>query len=530
MQEDGDLDPIRDLPAFAAIMKGGHPDRRYAAVWTSGASHDVTAIHGLDPAAHLQRCQELGSQGYRIRSVSVTRTIPEGPLVTASVWHRPGVSEEAKDELAKHQARAAIALVRLDKSEEVWPLLRHSSDPRLRSFIVNSMNPLGADPKVIAAGLDRTTLDAKPAPIPSQQKMDAILFHPETSIRRALILALGTYGTERLSPGERGPLIDKLLDLYRNDPDAGIHGAAEWALRRWQQQEKLRATQAKLTKVKEPDGRRWYVNGQGQTFVIVEGPVEFRMGSPANEPDREPDEIPHRRVIPRRFAIDAKEVTVEQYQRFVRENPQYGLDRRDLDKYSPEPDGPMIYVNSFGAAAYCNWLSEQEGLPKDQWCYLRNAAEAYRLGMTIPANVLARTGYRLPTEAEWECACRAGTITSRYHGLSIDLLDVYARYQANSKDHAWPGGSLAPNDLGLFDMLGNVFEWCQDPYVRYQPGKDNPIKDHINISESINENPRLLRGASFFYHPADVRAANRYWDFPSSRIPYDGFRPARTYP
>ena len=70
--------------------------------------------------------------------------------------------------------------------------------------------------------------------------MDAILFHPETSKRRALILALGTYGTEGLSPGEREPLIGKLLDLYRNDPDAGIHGAAEWTLRQWKQQEKLK--------------------------------------------------------------------------------------------------------------------------------------------------------------------------------------------------------------------------------------------------------------------------------------------------
>ncbi|MFI5455728.1 MAG: formylglycine-generating enzyme family protein [Isosphaerales bacterium] len=361
--------------------------------------------------------------------------------------------------------------------------------------------------------------------------MEGILFDPETSIRRALIQALGTFGTDRLSPGERDPLVDKLHDLYRNDPDAGIHGAAEWTLRRWQQQEKLKATQAELTKVKEPDGRRWYVNGQGQTFVIVEGPVEFRMGSPASEPDRDRDEISHRRVIPRRFAIADKEVSVEQYQRFVREDPQFGLDRSYLDNYSPEPDGPMIYVNWFGAAAYCNWLSEQEGLPKDQWCYLRNAAEAYSAGMTIPANVLARTGYRLPTEAEWECACRAGTMTSRYHGLSPDLLDVYARHQANSKDHAWPGGSLLPNDLGLFDTLGNVFEWCQDPYGRYQPGKEGSIIDHINLLESINEkNPRLLRGGTFDSQPAYVRSAYRFRDAPSNRISDDGFRPARTYP
>ena len=101
-------------------------------------------------------------------------------------------------------------------------------------------------------------------------------------------------------------------------------------------------------------------------------------------------------------------------------------------------------------------------MPKDQWCYLPNEAGAYAEGMSIPADVLERTGYRLPTEAEWEYACRAGAVTSRYYGHSIDLLDAYAWYQANSKEHAWTCGSLLPNDLGLFDMLGNMYEWCQD--------------------------------------------------------------------
>ena len=144
--------------------------------------------------------------------------------MTASVWHRPVITEEVKDRLAERQARAAVALVRMGKAEEVWPLLRHSADPRLRSFIVNWLNPLGADPKLIAAELDRIDPNAKPTPAQGQQTMDAILFHPETSQRRALILALGTYGTEGLSPGEREPLIGKLLDLYRNDPDAASTG------------------------------------------------------------------------------------------------------------------------------------------------------------------------------------------------------------------------------------------------------------------------------------------------------------------
>jgi hypothetical protein len=297
--------------------------------------------------------------------------------------------------------------------------------------------------------------------------MDAILFHPETSMRRALILALGTYGTEGLSPGEREPLSAKLLDLYRNDPDSGIHGAAEWTLRKWGQQEKVKEVDAQLIKRKDWGERRWFINGQGQTFGVINGPVEYRMGSPPTEPKRYAAmETPRRLVIPRRFAIAAKEVTVEQWQRFERTHPQHGLPPSFVKQWSPDPDGPMIGFTWYIAAEYCNWLSEQEGLPKDQWCYLPNEAGAYTEGMTIPANVLDRTGYRLPTEAEWENACRSGTVTSYYFGQSIEVLDKYGWSQANSKVHAWSCGSLLPNELGLFDMLGSEFEWVQDSMCR----------------------------------------------------------------
>ena len=247
---------------------------------------EAIPIYGLDPAAYLQKCRELIAQGYRPVSWSLARTTAGGPLVAASVWHRPTVPEEVKDRLAERQARAAVALVRMGKALEIWSLLRHSADPRLRSFILNWLNPLGADPKTLAAEFNRIDSHAKPTPAPGQQKMDAILFHPETSMRRALILALGTYGTEGLSPGEREPLGAQLLDLYRNDPDAGIHGAAEWTLRKWGQQAKVKEVDAQLIKQNDWGERRWFINGQEQTFAIIEGPVEFRMGSPPTEPKR----------------------------------------------------------------------------------------------------------------------------------------------------------------------------------------------------------------------------------------------------
>ena len=529
MQEAADLDPIRDLPVFADILKPGHLDRSYAAVWSGDVRFEASPLLGLDPTTHLQRCRELASQGYRMVALTVAQTSPQGPPITTSVWHRPVITEETRDQLAKRQARAAIALLRMGKAAEVMPLLCHSADPRLRSFIVNWLKPLEADPRTIATELNRLPVTAKPTPAQGQQFMDAVLFHPETSMRRALILALGTYGTEGLSPGEREPLISKLLDLYRNDPDSGIHGAAAWTLRQWGQQEKLKELDAELMKLKDWGERRWYVNGQGQTYAVIEGPVEFRMGSPPTETERSAENEPPRRMaIPRRFAIAAKEVTVEQFQRFVKHRYQFSAS--DLSRFSPDPEGPCIGPNWYMAAHYCNWLSEQEGLTKEQWCYLPNESGAYTEGMSIPADVLQRTGYRLPTEAEWEYACRAGAVTSRYYGHSLDLLDAYARYQANSKEHAWTCGSLFPNDLGLFDMLGNMCEWCQDSWNASKPANKGIYNDSINISASIVEqNPRLLRGGTFSGLPAFVRSAVRSLFAPAGRNLNLGFRPSRTY-
>jgi formylglycine-generating enzyme required for sulfatase activity len=534
MDEDADLDPIRDEPAFAEIMKAGHPERSYAAVWNSDVSLEAISLYGFDPTSHLHKCRNLIAQGYRPVSWTATRTSPEGSPITASVWHRPTVSEETKDQLAERQARAAIAMIRMGKAEGMWSLVQHSPDPRLRSFILNWLNPLAADPKLIAGELDHIDANVKPTPTPGQQKMDDILFHPETSMRRALILAMGTFGTDDLSPGEREQLTGKLLDLYRNDPDAGVHGAAEWTLRQWKQQEKLKELDAQSMKVKDRGDRRWFVNSQGQTFAVIEGPVEFRMGSPPIEPDHQTDETPRRTVIARRFAIAAKEVTVEQFQRFLKLGnitiDRYQLTASDRSRYSPNPEGPWIAPDWYSAAHYCNWLSEQEGLPKDQWCYLPKEAGAYAEGMSIPANVLERTGYRLPTEAEWEYACRAGAVTSRYYGNSIALLDAYARYQANSKEHAWRCGSLFPNDLGLFDMLGNVHEWCQDNERAYKPLRKGIYNNIISISESVvDKDPRILRGGTFSHLPADVRSALRFGFAPAYRIVIYGFRPSRTY-
>ena len=442
----------------------------------------------------------------------IGKKAPDRPPFTASVWHRPVASEEAKDRLAERQARAAVALVRLGRANEVWTLLRHSADPRLRSFIVNWLNPLGADPKLIVDELARIDPNAKPKPARWANKFmdDQCLFHPETSTAAGADPVTGDLRYGGIIPRRAGandrqasrPLSQR--PRRRHPRGGGLDPAAMEATA-----SRSRRLDAQLIKVKDRGDRRWLVNSQGQTFALIDGPVEFLMGSPPTEPDRDAKQLQHRRIIPRRFAIAAKEVTVEEYREFVKENP--GVDHAINDRYSPDPKGPMNAVSWYHAVAYCNWLSRKEGLSE---CYEPNAQGQYAEGMKIRADALRRTGYRLPTEAEWEYACRAGAGTSRYFGVNVDLLGKYAWYLATSQDHAWRGGSLLPNDLGLFDMLGNVHEWCH--------------VDYINSQGYVDESPRVMRGAAFNSRAAALNPAFRGVNAPSSYSTSTGFRLART--
>src|SRR5262249_52040544 len=148
------------------------------------------------------------------------------------------------------------------------------------------------------------------------------------------------------------------------------------------------------------------------------------------------------------FAIATHKVSVEEFLRF---RPGFGYS----PYYAPSRDCPVELVSWFDAAAYCNWLSEQEGIAKEQWCYEPNSKGEYTEGMKVKSEFSRLAGYRLPTEVEWEYACRAESVTSRHFGETDELLGQYSWYTKNSQDRCMlPVGTLKPNDWGLFDVLG----------------------------------------------------------------------------
>jgi formylglycine-generating enzyme required for sulfatase activity len=142
---------------------------------------------------------------------------------------------------------------------------------------------------------------------------------------------------------------------------------------------------------------------------------------------------------------------------------------------------------------------------------------------------LGRTGYRLPTEAEWEYACRAGAVTSRYYGECDELLEHYGWYVRNANGRSWPVASLKPNDLGLFDLHGNLWGWCQDRYKPYETATGGKaIEPNEDRTPLINAESRVLRGGSYS-HPGSVRSAYRNGLTPMYRGYDIGFRPVRTF-
>ena len=444
----------------------------------------------------------------------------------------PPRDEAENDRRAERHAKAAVALFRMGQVKRVWPILVHRNDPRLRSFLIHWLARLGEDPLTIEACLAEVggelprspeTPASKPGQQPSDDPNRTMLFDADASIRRAILLIVGHFDPTHLGTGKAQRAVEMVLNLYRHDPDPGIHAAARWALSHWGQIEQVRQIDSALAQSKAMVSRRWSVNSAGQTMVHIDGPLKFRMGVAGNDPDYQ-NEVEHQRRIPRRFAIAATEVSISEFAEFWKTHSA----SFDTPQFGPGSDGnlPRAGVSWYMAAAYCNWLSEKEG---KQPVYAQNDKGKFAGGMRCDARAFDLGGYRLPTEAEWEYACRAGTETSRYYGHSLALLRQYARLTDWEKVSLVKAGSLLPNDFGLFDMLGNVMEWCHDADYDYKAFANDQSSDYI-FNKILNSRYCVMRGGSYRSRPPDAQSGVRAKYEPGVSEFSIGFRVARSLP
>ncbi len=238
----------------------------------------------------------------------------------------------------------------------------------------------------------------------------------------------------------------------------------------------------------------------------------FRMGNITDHPDGEAWEKPvHEVTITHPFLMSRTEVTQEQYEAMMGSNPSVFKD----------PELPVETISWYEAVEFCNKLSRQEGFDT---CFTGSGANIH---CDFTAN-----GYRLPTEAEWEYACRAVTETDFHtgnmtHSGPSPLDPALGRagwYGGNSGSRTHPVGAKEPNAFGLYDMHGNVYEWCWDWFDSYSSG---PAEDPRGPTSGSN---RVLRGGSWLFDARYCRSADRgSLGGPDSRNYLFGFRVVRTY-
>ena len=260
--------------------------------------------------------------------------------------------------------------------------------------------------------------------------------------------------------------------------------------------------------------------GEGETpgppegFVLIESGT-FTMGSPIDELGRWPAEEEHEVTLTRAFFLAETEVTQAQWLEVMGSNPSYF----QPPNYSRCDDCPVEMVYWYDAVDYCNALSAVEGLEP-----------AYEVDGTDVSWDQAANGYRLPTETEWEYACRAGSKTAFYNGGITDVecadpnLDQIGWYCGNAAGRPHEVTSLLPNAWGLYDMSGNVYEWCWDWRAAYPAG---PVTDPVGPDSGEY---RIRRGGASSSPARTCRSAYRAYRHPDKRNRDVGVRPARWVP
>lgn len=481
----------------------------YSGMWVNRSSRfEAKQLLLSDLPSHDREAANLAKQGFKPVSVSAAELGPKDWRIT-SVWHRPYSTPAEFFENARRKANCAAALARLGSEEEAVSELGNRAQPELQTEVILALGSHHCDPRVLVKQL---------------------LKRRAADTQRGLLLALGHCDLSGTTEEERQQLQAAVGEFYGDKSNASLHQAARWCLEQW------KATLPPLPH--EPEicaraGERWYIDRAGHTMNVIDRRDSEQpdlMGCPLSEEGAFWEDRLHYRRIGRRFSISSTEVTLEQFERFLAANPDtvyVGQTGNDNAHQLPASN-----ISWFLVARYCNWLSELHGIPQDQWCFEFDTAQSEGLSISLAPDYLSRTGYRMPTSAEWEYCCRAGSRAAYPFGPTNDRLQHFAWFADNSGDQPHPVAQLMPNALGMSDMLGNVQEWCME---RHEGGELTRIRsiinnDHTDQLEVVRAEFRLIRGGSFLSQALSARSGSREPLHGYKRRPTQGFRVVRTLP
>jgi serine/threonine protein kinase/formylglycine-generating enzyme required for sulfatase activity len=484
------------------------------------------------------------------------------PLVDIAGENPPADLKQAERlTLGRRRAGAAIALLRMGDRRDALTALRVDEDPESLTQFVHRLRARGVSPAELLTCVDGTN-EARKGMGPAARKLeDRVLF--------GLLLALGEFELTDVPQDRRDRTVAQLVEWYAHDPSSSIHGASGWLLRHWGQDEiakkvdetpvayspdrewftlkiephqpepPARQTGAVVTHQPEASARDASVDDARETETnpkskiqnpklsplyitfIVFPPGKYLIGSPDDEVQHTILDRRHSIEITRPFALSDREITWAQcslFQASIGSSSHHDAYEKQFGRQL-SPAGPAFGVNWFEAVSYCRWLTRQARMADSDQCY----GDPTSLTKDVEGNPgdwpvdLTKHGFRLPTEAEWEVACRGGTISAWSFGNDPLLLAHYGWFLDNSAKWSRVVTQLRPSPRGLFDIHGNVWEWCHDRSGNYKDGAVDPIGPPAGAA-------RVFRGGGWSDRDADCRAAERGGHLAAGRSANLGFR------
>ena len=489
---DVDFDGLRGNKAWQGLLDELKLSRRIS----SSAAVNNDRMHRFVLAQplpeHNRSILKLIEEGYNPECINIEAD-SRGNLLATSLWNRVIRSNPELADDARHIAALTMSLARIGELDGVRDGLNEKWGRSVQSALIAHAS------KALSADLF----------VPLLRESSS------NSLQAAIVTTLGNFAPNQLTEESRRFVSARLREWATGATDAGLLNASRWCLNQWNLE-----INEPLSKPTISKDRNWFTTALGQQMIVLQPPPFVMAGfNSINQQWYRVD---------RRLAIAANEVTGAEYAEFLKDpRVMDWIDRDPAKRNVRSVSDRLPQIASWDhAILFCQWLNEREGIPESEWCYKGVWSENEKI---IPhGDYLSRTGYRLPTLAEFEWASSAGSEETWHFGSDAMVVSQYEWTMPHSGGASQPVASRCPNRLGLFDTCGNLAEWADN--VSIDPLRDPFRSFDIDSGnkEVTTEKNRLLYGGRFKFsvQSAAVRTSVlEPSDYVSSST---GFRLART--
>jgi serine/threonine protein kinase/formylglycine-generating enzyme required for sulfatase activity len=509
---DCDFDGVRRLGGWIAMLDKHRLSHRISMAYSEQQGWETKLLFQLDPAEHRRQAEQWMADRY-VPSALVWHVVDGKKQRLTSQWTRETRSMNDEARRARAVAAVILAMAHLGRMDELTQGLEERWGRSVQTSLVHSLS------QVLTASAIIKLLQGT-ASVPLQA---------------GLLSALGEIPWGQIDEASQRYMVARLPDLMRASNDPYLANMAKWLAESWS----LSLPETSIG-AGAFNRNRWSINSVGQQMVRLSGPEFVLSKQDSLQQQRvakQEEGATSRKVLRvwlklgREYQISSTEVSSEQFREFL-EDPKVAewlqTELKEGSLQLAKSNMPQNNISWSIAVRYCQWLNERESIPEDQWCYRNVWSNA--LGECQPnPNYLARSGYRLPTLAEWQWACSGGSAEPWHFGSDESEISMFEWTVPHSGEVCHPVGRLRPNAFGLFDMGGNLAEWTD---TQYAP----PLRmNRFYVSDGGNREPLAMGKADFILCGGRYRFVaqsaithSMVRDYPSYQSATTGFRVART--